>query len=151
MYKIYDVFQDFPVSQKFGVNKEFYKKLKIEGHNGVDYGIPVGTPLRSCINGRVVQIGHDNGGFGNFVMLFDYVQFMYVVYAHLSKLKIKKQWANVSKGKLIGWSGNSGWSTGPHLHFGIRPSTKTWGIKYKDNGFHGYINPYGPEVELIGV
>ncbi len=87
------------------------------GHNGLDFGIPVGTPVKSTMDGQVVYAGWNNQGYGNLVIVEngDYRTY----YAHLSSIPVSIG-ETVSAGNVIGLSGNTGNSTGPHLHYEIR-------------------------------
>lgn len=106
-------------------------------HNGIDFGLSVGTPIGSPIAGTVYSYqvdpkntypnGSKSGGTWLYVLGDDGVTYGF---GHLSSISsgLTKKGAKVSYGQMIGLSGNTGYSTGPHLHF----STKV-------NG--GYVNP----------
>lgn len=86
-------------------------------HNGVDFGVSRGTPLYACTNGRIEQKGSIfSGGFGLYTLLYADDGNL-IIYAHQSKHNGGDR--AVTKGELIGYSGNTGNSTGPHLHIGI--------------------------------
>lgn len=88
-------------------------------HKGVDYGAPVGTPVRATGNG-VVQFVGPSGGYGNFVLL-SHTGNHQTAYAHLSRFaQGLKKGDQVSQGDTIAYTGNTGWSTGPHLHYEFR-------------------------------
>ncbi|MDR1349451.1 MAG: M23 family metallopeptidase [Zoogloeaceae bacterium] len=88
-------------------------------HKGVDYGAPIGTPVRATSNG-VVQFVGPRGGYGNFVLLSHAGNYQ-TVYAHLSRFaQGLKKGDRVSQGDTIAYTGNTGWSTGPHLHYEFR-------------------------------
>ena len=86
-------------------------------HNGVDFGVSEGTPLPATENARVAfaQPGW-NAGYGKLVILQGSKSGMYIGYAHLSDINVS-QGGIVSPGQVIGKSGNTGHSFGPHLHF----------------------------------
>ena len=86
-------------------------------HNGVDYGTPAGTPVWAVADGSVVRAGYDKGG-GNMVCV-KHVLSLETCYLHLSKIKVKVG-EKVPQKTVIGESGNTGMSTGPHLHFGMK-------------------------------
>ncbi|WP_293504401.1 M23 family metallopeptidase [Roseateles sp.] len=86
-------------------------------HNGVDYGAPTGTAVRSVGDGTVEVAGWQNG-FGNVVQV-RHSGDRSTVYAHLSKIDVKKG-QRVEQGQRIGAVGSTGWATGPHLHFEFR-------------------------------
>jgi len=86
-------------------------------HYGQDFSVPYGTKIYSTGDGKVVETGYNGGGFGNVVMI-DHGYGLTSIYAHLSKINVPKD-ANVKRGDVIGLSGSSGSSTGPHLHYQI--------------------------------
>lgn len=90
-------------------------------HNGLDFGAPVGTPVRSTMDGRVVYAGWNDQGYGNLVIVENGPYRTY--YAHLSSIPVSVG-QQVSAGTVIGLSGNTGNSTGPHLHYEIRINQK---------------------------
>jgi murein DD-endopeptidase MepM/ murein hydrolase activator NlpD len=87
------------------------------GHNGLDFGIPVGTQVDATMDGEVVYAGWNNQGYGNLVIVENGPYKTY--YAHLSSIPVSVGDA-VTVGTTIGLSGNTGNSTGPHLHYEIR-------------------------------
>ncbi len=90
-------------------------------HNGLDFGVPVGTPVRSTMDGRVVYAGWNDQGYGNLVIVENGPYRTY--YAHLSSIPVSVG-QQVNAGAVIGLSGNTGNSTGPHLHYEIRINQK---------------------------
>jgi murein DD-endopeptidase MepM/ murein hydrolase activator NlpD len=87
------------------------------GHVALDIAVPVGTKIKSTMAGRVVFAGWNTQGYGNLVIIENGPWRTY--YAHLSKIPVKTG-EQVKAGELIGISGNTGNSTGPHLHYEIR-------------------------------
>lgn len=83
-------------------------------HNGIDYGAPTGTPVRSVGDG-VVEFAGRQGGYGNVVKV-RHSNDRTTVYAHLSRIAVR-QGARIEQGQTIGAVGSTGWATGPHLHF----------------------------------
>lgn len=100
---------------------------KLGRHTGVDFSIPSGTKVVSAMAGTVLETGSVSWGpsYGISVII-DHGQGIRAIYAHLSALKVKKG-DKVEEGELIGLSGNSGNSTGPHLHFESRVSPWRYG------------------------
>ena len=86
-------------------------------HHGVDYGAPVGTPVRSVSDG-VVELAGQQNGYGNVVQLL-HGNGKSTLYAHLSRVDVRKG-QRVEQGQRIGAVGATGWATGPHLHFEFR-------------------------------
>lgn len=110
-----------PVPMKFRISSEYGVLEEIRNgrvHHGVDLAMPRGTELHSIEEGtveRVVDYGSDNLGKGVFIRSEDGGIH---VYGHLDKISVK-QGEHVDLGELIGLSGNTGHSSGPHLHFGL--------------------------------
>ncbi len=86
-------------------------------HSGVDYGIPVGTPVLATHSGLVTFAGWSTIGYGNLVILQNGAFSTY--YAHLSAFNVLEG-QRVGAGSVIAWSGNTGNSTGPHIHYEVR-------------------------------
>lgn len=100
-------------------------------HDGVDIGVPVGTPVYAAASGEVIRskyyltgnyAGGYSDGYGNYVMIYhgDYTS----LYAHMQYKKVVSVGQTVKKGDIIGYTASTGNSTGPHLHFEIRKGTK---------------------------
>jgi murein DD-endopeptidase MepM/ murein hydrolase activator NlpD len=88
-------------------------------HKGVDFAAPTGTPVRAAGDGKVTFAGSQNG-YGNVVML-QHSGANSTVYAHLSRFASgTKPGSRVTQGEIIGYVGQTGWATGPHLHFEFR-------------------------------
>src|SRR6185503_9725659 len=83
-------------------------------HTGIDYGAPTGTRVRAVGDG-VVEYAGQKGGYGNVVILRHHGQYA-TVYAHLSRVAVRKG-ARVAQNDTIGAVGQTGWATGPHLHY----------------------------------
>lgn len=117
-----------PVSNKdlkrigsyFGMRLDpFYKVRKF--HEGIDFSAPVGTEVYATGNGTVTLAGRDNkGGYGNQVWI-DHGFSYKTVYAHLSRIFVKPG-QKIMRGQIIGYVGNTGKSTAPHLHYEVRKS-----------------------------
>ena len=101
-----------------GFGTRFHPILNYVGsHNGVDYGTPQGTPVWAVADGTVTRAGWDNGG-GNMICV-KHVLSLETCYLHLSKINVKLG-SRVAQKDVIGESGTTGLSTGPHLHFGMK-------------------------------
>jgi murein DD-endopeptidase MepM/ murein hydrolase activator NlpD len=101
-------------------NARFHPILQAwRAHRGVDYAAPAGTPVRATANGKVLVAGVQNG-YGNVVHLQHQGPFS-TLYAHLSRVAPHvKAGARVMQGDVIGYVGQTGWATGPHLHYEFR-------------------------------
>jgi murein DD-endopeptidase MepM/ murein hydrolase activator NlpD len=89
-------------------------------HEGIDISVPEGTPIRAAADGTVIlmQSEYESGGYGNYTCI-DHGGGLSTCYAHQSSFATSVG-AQVSQGDVIGLSGNTGHSTGPHLHFEVR-------------------------------
>ncbi|NML52073.1 M23 family metallopeptidase [Streptomyces sp. R302] len=91
-------------------------------HSGQDFAVPTGTPVKAAGAGTVVKAGPNGGGdgpaYGNAIVV-KHANGTYSQYAHLSKIKVHIG-QKVAAGQRIALSGNTGNSSGPHLHFEIR-------------------------------
>lgn len=90
-------------------------------HNGIDIGCPEGTPVYAAAAGKAVKVG-EQGGFGNLIVL-QHGDDEFTIYAHNYKNLIQEG-AVVKKGDKIALVGQTGNSTGPHLHFEIRVNSQ---------------------------
>jgi murein DD-endopeptidase MepM/ murein hydrolase activator NlpD len=86
-------------------------------HPGMDIGVPTGTPIRAADGGRVAIAGWV-GGYGNYTCI-QHTASLATCYGHQSVIKVHVG-EQVSQGQIIGLSGSTGHSTGPHLHFEVR-------------------------------
>jgi murein DD-endopeptidase MepM/ murein hydrolase activator NlpD len=86
-------------------------------HPGIDIGIPEGTPIHAAAAGTVIYCGWESG-YGNLVVL-DHHNGLATAYAHQSRIAVGCN-QNVDQGQVIGYSGCTGFCTGPHLHFEVR-------------------------------
>lgn len=92
---------------------------KVTAHYQIDYAAPTGTPVVASGRGTVTQAGWA-GGWGNIVRI-KHDNGYTTHYAHLSKFaKGIKSGARVAQGQLVGYVGSTGWSTGPHLDYGMK-------------------------------
>ena len=86
-------------------------------HSGMDIGASYGSSVVASDSGTVI-LAEVNGGYGNCIMI-DHGNGYYTLYGHLSGYAVSSG-QSVSKGQTIGYVGDTGWATGPHLHFEIR-------------------------------
>jgi len=124
------------ITQAYGYTKFAERAYRNNFHTGVDFGVPIGTPIYAAADGVVVRVDNNDRGISRFLR-YQYGKYILIkhnnnlttLYAHLSK-QIVKEGNVVNKGQLIGYSGTTGYSFGPHLHFGVY---------------------YGPELELKSI
>ncbi len=107
------------ITSEFGM-REHPVTHKLTHHDGIDIALKEGTPVSASLGGKVVFSGKQKG-YGNVIIVKNGEYEM--VYAHCSKLLFNKG-ENVKKGEKIALSGNTGVSTGPHLHFEVRHKGK---------------------------
>jgi murein DD-endopeptidase MepM/ murein hydrolase activator NlpD len=116
------------ITQYFGTtafstqNPQVYNGM---GHNGVDFGVPVGTPVYNAAPGTVIGTGDTDQqcsgvSYGRFVLI-RHNNGLTTLYAHLSKIGVTTG-QTVGARDQIGLSGNTGYSTGPHVHFTVYAS-----------------------------
>ncbi len=96
------------------------KTQGLHGYNAVDIAVPLGTPVKASASGRVIRAKYSgwNYGYGRYILIL-HPNGTKTLYAHLSEVLVT-QGQTVKQGQLIGKTGNSGRSTGPHIHFEIR-------------------------------
>jgi murein DD-endopeptidase MepM/ murein hydrolase activator NlpD len=104
------------ISSHFNLRRRHPILNAIRAHKGVDYAAPVGTPVRATGDGKVHFVG-DKGGYGRTVILQHGDRYR-TVYAHLSRFaRAIASGQRVRQGQTIGYVGQSGLATGPHLHY----------------------------------
>src|SRR6056297_421429 len=110
-----------------------YKRWKM--HHGIDYAAQIGSPVYSTGKG-IVKAAYYASGYGKVVKVdhgFGYLS----IYAHLNKYIVKKG-DTIGRGQLVGYVGNTGSSTGPHLHYELRKNNQT------QNPFYFYMDDLEP-------
>ena len=117
------------ISSEFGKRKNPFSG-QMKNHNGIDLAAPMGTPVYAIKAGAVFTCITDDPEFGNYIILSHDQGKLTSVYAHLSKINVER-YQNVRKGDIIGYVGQSGMATGPHLHFEIRQGGKPQDPKTK--------------------
>jgi len=116
------------VTQKFGLtsfslaNPTVYNGY---GHNGVDFRASIGTPVKVALEGKVRGVGDTDqvcpsASYGKWVLI-EHSNGLSTLYAHLSLIKVVEG-EQVTTGSIIGYSGATGYATGPHLHFTVYAS-----------------------------
>lgn len=140
-YILSDVFVgNFGLTQGFGSNPQSYAKFGLKGHNGLDFACPASTQIISTASGKVIEVGSDSGGYGIYVKVLH--SGFFTIYAHFKSTAVKVG-DSVVRHQLLGYSDNTGNSTGNHLHFGVAPCDSNGTKTEKANGYGGYIDPNG--------
>ncbi|KND50949.1 MAG: putative zinc metalloprotease [Parcubacteria bacterium C7867-007] len=122
---------NFCITQYFGTtpfstaNPQVYNG---SGHNAIDIGMPVGTPVLAALSGTVLGTGNTDAvpgcySFGKWALV-KHANGLATLYSHLSQVSVAAGQA-VSTGDAVGYSGMTGYATGPHLHFGVYVSQAT--------------------------
>jgi murein DD-endopeptidase MepM/ murein hydrolase activator NlpD len=140
-------------SQKFGGNPTGidYGQFGLIGHNGIDFAGLQGTPIVAPCKLWLTQTNDTDKGYGINVygetatqnINGEYYK-LEMVFGHFNSIVVSAgRW--VQEGELLGYMGTTGFSTGNHLHFGIRPvwskDGNNWQQMYFKNGYAGYIDP----------
>ncbi len=145
-YVLSDIFEgDFPVTQVYGNNPQYYSQFGLAGHEGIDFGTPNGTPILVPFDGQILRDVVNDKDYGNFVVVWDKKQLCGVWFCHLQDVLVKVG-DNVTKGQVIGHTNNTGNTTGPHLHFNF-VETDTLGNRLNmNNGYQGFLNALDPNL-----
>ena len=104
------------ISSRFGPRRNPFTRRGVEFHSGVDFRGNIGDTIRSTANGVVEFVGW-RGGYGNTIIIL-HENDLRTLYAHLSSINVVRG-QEVAVGEFIGRLGNTGRSTGPHLHYEI--------------------------------
>lgn len=131
------------VTQGFGLNPRIYAQFGLKGHNGIDYRTkfedsPEGKRLLlSPVEGIVTEVKNEgSSGYGLFIRLRD-GRYEHVL-GHLAAAAVKSG-QSVKEGQIIGTTDNTGFSTAPHLHWGVREYDGRGIVNY-NNGYRGYFD-----------
>ncbi|MFZ2887064.1 MAG: peptidoglycan DD-metalloendopeptidase family protein [Minisyncoccia bacterium] len=110
------------VTQQFGRTSDSGRLYASGSHNGTDFRAAVGTPVKAALSGTIVGTGNSDEirgcySYGKWIMV-KHNNGLSTLYAHLSQISVSRG-EQVATSDVIGYSGNTGYSTGPHLHFGL--------------------------------
>ena len=132
----------YQISQYFGGNYSRYAQYGLAGHDGIDFTVPINTPVFAGVHGVILATGNDPNGYGYYVKIFDGAQDLLIVMAHLTgwELPIKPGF-KVNPTTKIGVTGNTGNSTSPHLHLGFADTDSGGNKINRANGYDGWKNP----------
>ncbi len=107
------------ITSHFNPNRKHPVLHTIRAHKGTDYGAPIGTPIRSTGDGKVLYAGN-KGGYGKTVIIKHGDKYT-TLYAHMSKIaKSTRSGKRIKQGQIIGYVGKTGRVTGAHLHYEFR-------------------------------
>lgn len=109
------------ITSKFGYRVNPFTGRNKELHGGIDFRGKVGSPIRATASGKIIYAGY-RGGYGNCVII-SHDKKLKTLYAHMSAILVKKG-ENIEVGDTIGKLGNTGRSTGPHLHYEVYLNNK---------------------------
>ena len=110
---------NYPVTQTFAEHLQRKIDNGWKNYNGgIDYGVPIGTPIYAAQNGQIEKVADDPSGYGTHILI-SHSSGLETLYGHLSTALVKVG-QEVTAGQMIGRSGSTGNSTGPHLHFEAR-------------------------------
>ncbi len=108
------------VTQQFGRTADSGRLYTSGTHDGIDFRASVGTPVRASLGGTVYEVNHGaapNCQYGKWVIV-KHPNGLATLYAHLSNINVGKG-QTVATGQVLGYSGSTGYATGPHLHFTV--------------------------------
>ena len=106
------------ISSSFNLNRRHPILNRIRAHRGVDYAAPTGTPVKAAGDGKITFRG-TRDGYGNTVIL-QHGNNITTLYGHMSRFAASRIGSRVEQGEVIGFVGQSGLATGPHLHYEYR-------------------------------
>ena len=142
------------ISQRFGVKGTLpsmlsaYKSIHLMAHNGIDFAVRYKPLYWNCnVKGYVYKISTDSkGGIGLDIISHTKEGYYKHRFWHLKAGSILvKEGDVVDSGQILAITGNTGWSTGPHLHYGLKPVIRdidnVYHNKFQGNGYYGAIDP----------
>ncbi|TSC60275.1 MAG: Peptidase M23 [Parcubacteria group bacterium LiPW_15] len=146
------------MTQSYGATAFAKYGYKGKWHNGIDFGVPIGTPIFAAETGIILATGNQDsfcykGAYGKFVLI-KHENNLTSLYGHLSKY-IVSPGQKVERGQVIGYSGKTGYATGPHLHFSvfatptIPPATGKYPEGISPSKSCGPM-PYGGDLNPLG-
>jgi murein DD-endopeptidase MepM/ murein hydrolase activator NlpD len=126
------------ITQRFGKTSDSGRLYSTGTHNGVDFGTPSGTPVKAVLTGTVWATGNtdiERGcySYGKWVLI-KHANGLSSLYGHLSGISVQAG-ESIVIGDTLGYSGNTGYSTGPHLHLGLFASQGVQVGKYTSSKF----------------
>lgn len=137
----------YPFEGIYPITQDFGEKITSNFHTGIDFGCPEGTELFAVCDGIIQQFGYEPKGYGHYVIIRPTGESSGILYGHLSSICVEQN-QEVATGDLIGLSGNTGNSTGPHLHFECRSQWDKPDTYYKPK-FDEIVSDFVPQ-EITG-
>ncbi len=140
--------ESITITQQFGKTVDARRLYASGTHNGVDFRAAVGTPVKAALQGQVIGVGDTDlvcpkASYGRWILI-RHPNGLSTLYAHLSLIKITEGQI-VNTGDVIGYSGNTGYTTGPHLHFTVYATQGVEIIKHASRVCRGtYTLPVAP-------
>lgn len=131
------------LTQKWGVNQALYGPLGLPGHDGIDWAMAEGTPILAGADGKVASVVLESAGhsYGEHVRVNHRTAMGWIqtIYGHLQPGTLTvAEGLPVTAGQVLGLSGTSGRSTGPHLHLGMKWLARPYGAYSDDHGVWPY-------------
>lgn len=139
------------LTQSFGVTPDSKILYNGQPHNGLDIRARIGTPVYAAESGEILNAGNTDAfsrclSYGKWILI-NHSNNLATLYAHLSLIKVNPG-DIIKRGDLIGYSGDTGYATGPHLHFTVYDANT---VEFRASGrpgstckllpFGGYLNP----------
>lgn len=114
----------WPFEGEYGIGDDFAAhEARDSNAPGIDYKLPLGTDVLAAADGIVGVVQREDASAGGLYVLINHGAGVYTLYCHLSEISVAPGW-RVDAGQVIGKSGNTGHSTGAHLHFAARRGGK---------------------------
>jgi len=136
----YPVKSDSCITQDYGRTSFAARNYRTGFHTGMDFRASTGDPIFAAGNGRVVVVENNDRGvmkwqkyqYGKYIII-EHNNNLSTLYSHLSR-QVVSEGKEVKQGDIIGYAGNTGYSTAPHLHFGVYATpTLGWRESYSEN------------------
>lgn len=124
------------ITQGFGQNPDIYSAWGFDGHNGIDFGVSVGTTIYAPHDGIASITDDGTNGYGLYLVIEDVNRRS--ILAHLSEV-IVTEGQRIYQGDPVAKSGNSGQSTGPHLHWTYK-ILQNGSVQNRNNGYEGAVD-----------
>ena len=123
---------NYRLTQIWGANPKIYSKFGLLGHNGIDWGLPNGTEVIAPHAGKVIEKAYDKNGYGNYLKIENTKEGS--ILSHFQKFFVNVG-DTIKQGQKIALSNNTGFSTGPHIHWGYYKKPRD-----RSNGYSGTMN-----------